>query len=78
MESILNSVITGSKRRRQSNGVQVKIITESIEEQSNGNLQFSMVAEQQNGEVVLGDTVERVVQNNGETLSRSVSDYIIM
>ncbi len=70
MKFILNAVL--NNRKRQSDGVEIKIIDESIEELSSTDLQFALVVLEQGGSVVFGSTVQRTISDNGGNLAQSV------
>lgn len=74
LESLLSSAL-GNRKRQTTSDVEVKVIEESVIEQSNGNLQFSLIARTPNGGVVEASVLESTVQDNGADLAQDVSTY---
>lgn len=73
LSSLLRDVLNNNRRRQSStNDVQVRIIEESVVEQSDGSLRFSLIAQQQDGGVVQGSLLERTVESNGQVLANQV------
>lgn len=73
--SLLNNILSSS-RRRQVNQVtadDIKIISQSVKQLSNEQLEVAFFVRSSSGNVIMGDTVIQAVRSDEDSLAQSVS-----